>query len=445
MKRRSYRIGDSTLTLEFGDITQSAADVVVSSDDSYLTMGGGVSAAILRAAGESIMRDAAKKVPVPLGDVVVTTAGALQAKHVFHAITIGDGSLEPKEVVAKVTRRCLELLDNLGLSSIAFPAIGAGVAGFAYQDVAVQMADVIVDSLKASRQSLQVTIFLYDRFRRMQPIDFLDFFEHFAVRTNGLGPAVEPLPRVARLRTKPLTTKQEKRQKLIAKLGNLDHERQQLEAQLADYKEILSKAHVSRVEHRLREVHQERVGVLSSVKSPTSQQPVSVFVSYSHADDKLRKELGKHLSVLHRQGLIAAWHDRMIGAGSEWAGVIDDHLEQSRIILLLVSSDFINSEYCYDIEMKRALERHERRDALVIPVILRPVALRGTPFAKLQALPTDAKAVTDWPNQDSAFVDVVEGLRDAVVGLNGKGNEPGAVSCFGGSLSREQRRPTKCG
>jgi O-acetyl-ADP-ribose deacetylase (regulator of RNase III) len=193
MKKRTYRFARSTLTLEFGNITDSTADVVVSSDDSYLTMGGGVSAAILRAAGESIMRDAAKKVPAQLGDVVVTTAGALRAKHVFHAITIGDGPLTPKEVVAIATRRCLQLLETLGLNSIAFPAIGAGVAGFAYEDVAVQMADVIVGFLKGNPRPLDVTIFLYDRFRRMQPMDFLNFFEHFAVRTSGLGPTVEPL------------------------------------------------------------------------------------------------------------------------------------------------------------------------------------------------------------------------------------------------------------
>ena len=419
MKKRAYRLGHSTLSLEFGDITDSTADVIVSSDDSYLTMGGGVSAAILRAAGESIMRDAAKKVPARLGDVVVTTAGALRAKYVFHAITIGDGPLTPTEVVANATGRCLELLETLALNSIAFPAIGAGVAGFAYEDVAVQMANVIVESLKGNPRPLDVTIFLYDRFRRMQPMDFLDFFEQFAARTSGLGPPVEPLSRVdaSRRKTKPRAPKQEKRMKLVARLGDLDREREQLEAQLAEYKEVLSKPEVSKVKARLREVQDERVSVLSSVKMPTTQQPISVFVSYAHADERLRKKLGKHLSVLERQGLIAAWHDRMISAGSEWEGDIDERLEQSRIILLLVSADFVNSEYCYDVEMKRALERHERREALVIPVILRPVVLKGTPFAKLQALPKDAKAATDWPRLDSAFVDVVERLRDAVLAL----------------------------
>lgn len=424
MKNRTYQIGRSTLTLEFGDLTGSSAEVLVSSDDSYLTMGGGISSAILRAAGESIMQDAAKKVPGRLGDVIVTTAGALRAKHVFHAITMGEGFEAPTNVIAQSTRRCLELLDALGLQSIAFPALGAGVAGFTYQDVAVQMADVIVAFLKDSPRSVDVTIFLYDRFRRMQPIDFIDFFEHFAVRTSGLGPPLKRPPRAHKpdrhraQRQGQGAPKQAIRKKLIEKLGDLDHERQRLEAQLAEYKDVLTKKEVTRVEKRLHEVHEERVGVLSEVKPPRSQKQIAVFVSYAHADEKLRKELGKHLRALEHQGLIATWHDRMISAGTDWAGTIDARLEQSGVILLLISSDFIDSKYCYDVEMKRALERHEHREALVIPVILRPVVLKGSPFAKLQALPQDARALTEWPSLDAACVNVAEGLRDALFALN---------------------------
>ncbi|HYQ04078.1 MAG TPA: toll/interleukin-1 receptor domain-containing protein [Polyangiaceae bacterium] len=140
----------------------------------------------------------------------------------------------------------------------------------------------------------------------------------------------------------------------------------------------------------------------------------NVFVSYAHEDEGLRRQLGKHLSSLERQGLIATWHDRMISAGTEWQGTIDDRLEEAGVVLLLVSSDFVNSSYCYDVEMRRALERHEARDALVIPIVLRPVLLRGLPFARLQALPRDAKPVTDWPTLDSAFVNITEGLRDSI-------------------------------
>ncbi len=104
----------------------------------------------------------------------------------------------------------------------------------------------------------------------------------------------------------------------------------------------------------------------------------------------------------------------MIGAGTEWAGAIDERLDSARVVLLLVSPDFIDSKYCRDVELKRALQRHERREALVVPIILRPVSFKNMPFAKLQALPRDAKPVVTWSNVDSAFVDVTDGLPTAI-------------------------------
>jgi tetratricopeptide (TPR) repeat protein len=142
--------------------------------------------------------------------------------------------------------------------------------------------------------------------------------------------------------------------------------------------------------------------------------PIEVFYSYAHEDEVLRVELEKHLSLLHRQGLIAAWHHRHILAGTDWTQAIDTHLERASMILLLVSADFLASDYCYGIEMQRALERHEAKLARVIPVLLRPVDWRGAPFAHLQALPTNAKAITTWSNQDEAFTSVATSLRQAI-------------------------------
>jgi class 3 adenylate cyclase len=144
---------------------------------------------------------------------------------------------------------------------------------------------------------------------------------------------------------------------------------------------------------------------------------MEVFYSYSHRDEELREELEKHLSSLKRQGVITAWHDRKIGAGTEWRGQIDTHLNTARVILLLISSDFLASDYCYNIEMQRAMERHAAGEARVIPIILRPVIWKGALFEKLQALPKDAKPVTSWVNRDEAFVSVAEGIRGAVEGL----------------------------
>jgi tetratricopeptide (TPR) repeat protein len=147
------------------------------------------------------------------------------------------------------------------------------------------------------------------------------------------------------------------------------------------------------------------------------QNQVSVFLSYAHEDEPLLRVLEKHLSLLKRQELISTWYDRQIAPGSGWSEEINQHLEQASIILLLVSPDFLASDYCYEIEMQRALERHEAGEALVIPIIMRPVDWKGASFARLQALPTDARAITIWSNQDEAFVDVVAGIRRAVEDL----------------------------
>jgi hypothetical protein len=97
---------------------------------------------------------------------------------------------------------------------------------------------------------------------------------------------------------------------------------------------------------------------------------MEVFFSYAHEDEELRNELAKHLKLLERQKVIKGWHDRQITAGEEWKNSIDDHLEAADIILLLISSDFMASDYCYDVELARAMERHALKEARVIPVIL---------------------------------------------------------------------------
>ncbi len=114
----------------------------------------------------------------------------------------------------------------------------------------------------------------------------------------------------------------------------------------------------------------------------TSQvfDPVSLFYSYSHADEPIRREIEKHLATLKRLGLIHSWHDRQIGPGDEWKKEIDRELERADIILLLLSPDFVASDYCYEVEAKRALERHNQDQATVIPIVLRPVDLRVSRF-----------------------------------------------------------------
>jgi hypothetical protein len=165
----------------------------------------------------------------------------------------------------------------------------------------------------------------------------------------------------------------------------------------------------------------EVLGIAPGLEQPaiTGKKKIRIFFSYSHKDEEYKDKLVKHLSILKRQEVIEEWHDRKIGAGTEWAGAIDQHLESAEIILLLVSDDFLASPYCWDIELTKSMARHADGSARVIPVILRDVDWTGAPFGKLQALPKDGKAIKRWPDIDEAFTDVAKSIRAAVEALRG--------------------------
>lgn len=145
-----------------------------------------------------------------------------------------------------------------------------------------------------------------------------------------------------------------------------------------------------------------------------------LFFSYSHVDEALRDQLEVHLSALKRQGLIETWHDRGITAGTPVGDAIDANLNKSQVILLLVSSDFIASDYCYEREVASAMERHRNGSARVIPVILRPCDWHSLPFGELLAAPRDGKPMTTWPNIDEALLDVERAIKAAVKELGEK-------------------------
>ena len=140
-------------------------------------------------------------------------------------------------------------------------------------------------------------------------------------------------------------------------------------------------------------------------------ESIKLFFSYSHKDEGLRDELVNHLCILTRQGIISSWHDRKILPGTEWHHHIHGHLETADIILLLLSADFIASDYCLDTEVDIALRRHESGEACVVPIVLRPVDWTGAKFAKLQVLPTHGRPITMWADRDEAFLDVAQGIR----------------------------------
>jgi hypothetical protein len=184
----------------------------------------------------------------------------------------------------------------------------------------------------------------------------------------------------------------------------------------------------------------------------TEPAPFRVFYSYSHADVRMLEKLRKHMAMLRRQGLITESYDREIEAGSEWRQEIERELEAADVILLLVSADFLASDFCYEQEMTRAVERARRGEALVIGVMLRPVdGWDGTPFAGFQVVPRHARPITKWSDIDEAYTDVVERIRaaledrshSAVAGMpGGRGLAP-TFDLADNATTRASRRPRK--
>jgi hypothetical protein len=168
------------------------------------------------------------------------------------------------------------------------------------------------------------------------------------------------------------------------------------------------------------------------------EKPISLFYSYSHRDEALRGELEAHLSCLRRSKLISEWHDRMIGAGDQWKAQIDQQLAAADIILLLISADFIASDYCWGEEMTKALARHQLGEARVIPVILRPCRWQKTPLGSLQAVPRDGKPVSEWSNHDAAFDEIATAIERTIADLQQQRRRAGEQAQQQGEEARKR-------
>ncbi len=155
-------------------------------------------------------------------------------------------------------------------------------------------------------------------------------------------------------------------------------------------------------------------GTLSTFQDSLPPEPIKLFFSYAHEDQPFRTLLGKHLTPLVRAGFVTQWYDGDIGAGTEWANEIYDHLNTADVILFLISPDFMSSDFCYHVEMTRALERHALEDACVIPILLRPTYWKDTLFGTLQTLPRGGKPVSTWRNRDQAFLAIVNGIFEEI-------------------------------
>jgi len=140
------------------------------------------------------------------------------------------------------------------------------------------------------------------------------------------------------------------------------------------------------------------------------------FISYSHADSEIKEELVKHLKPLERLGLVESWDDGKIPAGQNIQKEISQKLESADIVILIVSVDFINSAFCNEVELKRAMERNDEGTATVIPVIARNCLWHGEVFGTLKAVPKDGKSIASWPSRDDALTDVAAKIKELAEG-----------------------------
>lgn len=141
---------------------------------------------------------------------------------------------------------------------------------------------------------------------------------------------------------------------------------------------------------------------------------VKVFISYAHKDETHKDALIEHLTTLRRAGVIQEWNDRQIVPGQNWKDQISENLEQAELILFLVSSTFLASEYCFTVEFARALERHAEGSAQLIPIIVRSCDWKTTDLNPFQGLPKDAVPISAWPDQDAAWLNVVDGIKKSL-------------------------------
>lgn len=292
---KAYQFGKSRLIIKFGDLTSAVTDVIVSSDDAYLSMGGGVSASILRAGGDVIARDARKNVPCQMGDVVVTSAGKLEAKYVFNAITI-DWSQKDEFTVEKsinsIIKKSLNVLSVLGLKSIAFPAIGTGAARYSLEDVAHFMSMAISEFLSNSDEELEIYIYLMDRYGRRTAIDYIVFFEQFYRRmfTSGVDIA-EVNPAETEAHAKQWDMKSMRLNHLNSYLIKLEEQRMNFEMKLIEAIEKNDNEQIKTLHYQLDENNKIRYSCMREIKEVECTDALnssfkSVFLSSTFEDMK---------------------------------------------------------------------------------------------------------------------------------------------------------------
>jgi nucleoside phosphorylase len=160
---------------------------------------------------------------------------------------------------------------------------------------------------------------------------------------------------------------------------------------------------------------------VQSKKQANGLEPFEVFISYSEDDERFKKQLETHLTMLRREGIIRPWNSQQLELGKEWEQETASHIDSAQIILLLVSPSFLASDQLYEKEMMRAMERQASGNARVVPIILRPVDLGQTPFKRLLALPRNGKPVDTWRNADEIWSSIAQEIRHVCEQLHNSG------------------------
>lgn len=172
-------------------------------------------------------------------------------------------------------------------------------------------------------------------------------------------------------------------------------------------------------------------------------KPTEVFISYSKFDLPMLEQLVSHLSNLVREQQISIWYDRKMLAGEEWGDEINERLNSAGMVFLLVSRDFLASDYCFNIELPRIIERQDRGETVVVPILISACEWEKAAFSQYQLLPATRVPITSWPNVDEAFRDVVIGVRKAVEKLRSESEERARSILSKPSISRH-RLPYLC-
>lgn len=354
---RKYKINQSELIVRFGNILESKAEIIVSSDDNYLTMEGGVSQAILNKGGVEIKQDAKKNVPAQLGDVVVTTSGKMLQKYIFHCITLKNINGERiriqeddvhRFIIRHSVEKCLRMMTMLGIESIAFPSIGAGSAHIPFETVALHMAEVITEFLTKTNKRYVVEIYLYDRYQKMDIGDYIVFFENIA---------------------RSIDRAQEK---------NFPHQ---------EFETVEEGA----------STHQFAPFGKMAVSNPSIEH--KVFVSYSRKDMDLARVFCNELDRLK----ISYWIDvQGKYCGANYKSVIVDAIESSKLLLFLSSQNSNLSAYVIK-EIGLAATAN-------IPIL--PVLLDDASYAKsIRFDLSDVDRIEYFDNKQQALLKFVENIQ----------------------------------